>query len=369
MKGEFLGFTFNGVHSSNLNILRVSGGDRYQENLFPEFDDKSASVPGMDGEYYFGTNYGSREIEISIAFDSITEENFRRIRQVFSTKKICQLIFDESPYKAYLAKVKSPIELEYICFDEKIKTIGETQQNAGLRVIERTSITEEIDGEEIVIDYAITKESITPYVYSEGTHRVYKGEGKIEFICYFPFAKSVYKIIPARNSDIVSDWDWIDASRILDSENYQNFDKYKELDTDVWGFNVYNAGDVPTGFRIYCPFSAAQSLKISYIQNGDAVAHLNIETIVPETGDIGFLINTENGLIQGVSSFSDLQSGNVTYTTSGKLYNRYIESGYFFKIEPSSTIVNNDKIVITDIDNETIETTDSLRIFYDYLYF
>jgi len=35
IKGDFLGFTFNGVHSSELGLTRVSDGSRYNENLYP----------------------------------------------------------------------------------------------------------------------------------------------------------------------------------------------------------------------------------------------------------------------------------------------------------------------------------------------
>jgi hypothetical protein len=34
-KGDFLGFTYNKLHSSELGIVRVSDGSRFNENLLP----------------------------------------------------------------------------------------------------------------------------------------------------------------------------------------------------------------------------------------------------------------------------------------------------------------------------------------------
>jgi hypothetical protein len=34
-KGEFLGFTYGNIHSSDLGIVRVSNGSRFEENLLP----------------------------------------------------------------------------------------------------------------------------------------------------------------------------------------------------------------------------------------------------------------------------------------------------------------------------------------------
>ena len=70
MKGDFLGFSFNGVHSSRLGITRVSDGDRYSEELFAEISDRTNEIVGNDGENYFGSEYKDKSFSINIAFDS-----------------------------------------------------------------------------------------------------------------------------------------------------------------------------------------------------------------------------------------------------------------------------------------------------------
>ena len=118
LKGDFIGFTFNDKHSSELGIVRTSDGSRFNENLLPVYSDKTVVVPGEDGTYYFGSNFTQRVFDIPIAFDSLTEKQFRDLRGIFGDKKIHNLIFDEAPYKVYQARINENPSLKYICVDE-----------------------------------------------------------------------------------------------------------------------------------------------------------------------------------------------------------------------------------------------------------
>lgn len=351
--GDFLGFKFGDIHSSELGITRVSGGDRYEEQLHPEIKDRTVEVPGLNGEYYFGSDFGTRTFDIEIAFDSLTEEQFRKLRYIFGTKDIKQLIFDERPYKYYMAKLESPIELSYICFDEpKRQIVGNSIGD------ERYGVRRDPETREL--------ERIEPYEILPGKERRYKGEGKISFICHFPFAKSVYEILP----DIDAESDWAVSSGILTQEvrENHNIDVYAAGENaDEGAILVYNPGDISTGFRLYCKFNgSAQSsdtydVTIGYGISNNIVHSLVLTDIEKKSGDIGLIINTDNGLVQGVSSFNDTDDG-VTYITSGNLYNQYVTAGYFFKIEPTN-IIDTEQIIITSNNFETF------KIFYDYLYF
>ena len=154
-KGDFLGFTFiiNGTlyKSQDLGITRVSDGDRYKDSLVPEIEDKTVEIPGLDGAYFYGSNFKTRTISLSIAFDEVTEQQLRTMRQVFGYRHTGELIFDEMPYKKYLVKVASPPELEYVCFDERKKTASTTPQD-GVRVEDREEVViEDTYEEEITI--------------------------------------------------------------------------------------------------------------------------------------------------------------------------------------------------------------------------
>ena len=102
IKGDFLGFTFDGVHSSELGIFRVSDGSRYTHNLLPTVQDKVAQVPGADGMYFIGSYYTQKQFNFPIAFDELSEEQLRNLKVLLSDKKIHTLVFDELPYKILL---------------------------------------------------------------------------------------------------------------------------------------------------------------------------------------------------------------------------------------------------------------------------
>lgn len=138
---DFVGFKFGKFHSSEFGIKAVVTSGRYDKNLLPAPQDYTQDIPGSDGQYYFGSVFKDREFPVSLAFDGITEDIWRLMSQTFSTDKLQDLVFDELPFKTYKAKVKSKPEFKFVCFFDR-----EKQQ------------------------------------------RVYKGEGKLTFVCYYPYA-------------------------------------------------------------------------------------------------------------------------------------------------------------------------------------
>ena len=272
----------------------------------------------------------------------------RELRKVFSTRKIKRLIFDERPYKYYMAKIESPVELSYICFDEPIKV------NTTIEGI-RYKTDDGYDNTHIV------KRS------NGGKQRIYKGEGKVSFICYFPFAKSNFKVLPSIGDEYYKgSEEWAISSGILSADEALLYDTYTISSGDTPYIKIYNPGDIPTGFRLYCPFGGSGQLELKYQPNDESdfeiltinypTAKRNGGTDEEPTYDTGFLIDTNSELIIGVSAIN----GN-SYTTSGNLYNDSIESGYFFKLQPVDVLNNAIMYIINGNEN--------MRIFYDYLYF
>lgn len=154
--GEFIGFSFDGVHSSELGIIRTSDGSRYNYNLLPSFQDKTSQVQGQNGTLYFGTQLTQRPFDINIAYDSLTEEQFQRLKKVFYTNSPKKLVFDEAPDRHYWAKIASTPNLKFICFD---------------------------------------KEEETSWYNNSQYNRIYKGEGTLKFVCYDPYGYSENKEI------------------------------------------------------------------------------------------------------------------------------------------------------------------------------
>ena len=151
---DFLGFLFNGKHSFlDFGIYRTSDGSRYNANMAPTLTEKTAEVPGGNGMYYFGTQHKQRQFSVNIAFDNMSEVTYCEMRKWLSGKEIGELSFDERPYVVYGAKVTGTPTLKTICFDE--------------------------DGK-----------------------RVYKGEGTVQFTCYYPYGHTSTKLLADDSMDL-----------------------------------------------------------------------------------------------------------------------------------------------------------------------
>ena len=310
LKGDFIGFSFNEHRSESLGIVRVSDGSRYNEDLIPTTQDKTVQVPGGDGFYYFGSDYTQRQFSINIAFDELTEKQFRELQQVFGTKELGKLVFDERPYKYYMVKSSKP-QLKYICFGK--------------------------DGE-----------------------RIYKGEGTLSFTAYYPFAKSAFKFLEKEieketgkevyvlRKTYSNIEEWAEASGM---KSQGTLDKVPKSPTEgVYSISVYNAGDLEADFILKFNGAPSNTINIALGQQdvSDKKAFLNLESFSLKNIDTGFQINTKTNLIEGFNAKG----------LTGTLYNESIVQGDFFKIPPRE-------------EGYQISVTGAtpIEIAYDYIYY
>ena len=276
IRSDYVGFTYNGIHSSELGIVRTSDGSRFNENLLPTMQDKTVQVPGGDGTYYFGSYFTQRQIPVSFAFDELTEAQIERIKGLFSDKKIHSLIFDERPYKVYKVKVTGTAVLKHIPFDS-----------------------------------------------ADGTKRIYKGEGTLQFTSYQPCAQSRFKTL-----DEYSDWnnvnEWAEASGILTRARRDELqiDSIKNKQSQI---KIYNPGARESDFTFRINFDnhfvpAGQLLLLDEL--GAPEQKLEWTRFKAEDDDAYVLINSKLNLVEGYLS-NGKKSGNV--------YNANF-SGVYFKI-------------------------------------
>lgn len=293
LSGDFIGFTFNGVHSSDMGIIRTSDGSRFNENLLPASTDKTVQIPGGDGTYYFGSNYTQRQIPISIATDELTETQFRQLKQWLGDKQIHPLVFDEAPYKTYMVKISSIPTLKFICFDNITKNNGEMIVN-----------------------------------------RVYKGEGSLQFIAYFPFARCTKKYLSEYTNS--NKEEWASASGLLTTQG--------DYDGTGAEINLYNPGDVETDFFAYYARTSLKRLTKIYINSN--ILNFNF-TNNDNVIDTYIRINSKANLIEGCDE---------NFKPTGTLYNKFITSGDFFKIPTG--------------ENQLLSVgANCVKIEYDYLYY
>ena len=239
-QGDFLGFTLGEMHSSQLNITRVSSSDRYNDTLIPNFKDVTAEVPGGDGTYYWNSFYSQKLFTLDFAYDDLRDEDLRNLRQLFSFKTVQPLIFDEFPYKKYMVKVAAPPQFKYICFD-----------------------------------------------YQDV--RLYKGEGQVSLIAYYPFALATS---PA-------------------------------LLTNVKSAMLNNDGDMPAQLKLTFAKNNIPTSIVLKDTKGTTVSSLTLSGLSYASGDQYILINSYTHLIEGL---------NASMQKTGNLYNKFITAGDFFDV-------------------------------------
>lgn len=238
LKGDYIGFTIGKFHSSELGILRVSDGSRFTENLLPTYTDRTATVTGRNETFYFGSDYTQKIFDIPIAFDSVTEKQLRLLKQVLSNTEPQDLIFDETPYKVYKVKINGTPNLKYICFEE--------------------------NGE-----------------------RIYKGEGTLNFIAYFPYARSRFKYEEKYNLYNIPEWDfiynnkneWIEASGI-EGKTVNGVEKDTVNKEDNRLLNLYNPGDIETSF----------TLTFNYLSTDSSIGDIKISLLNEDKEEIKYFI-------------------------------------------------------------------------------
>ena len=295
---DFCGFTWRGEHSSNHGIVRVSDGSRYNDTILPAFQDTTQKMPGSDGTLYWESFYTNKTFSINIAFDHLTEDNYRKLRQWLNGKDRGELIFDEAPYKTYTVKLQSAPQLKTICFNES-------------------------------------------------NQRIYKGEGTISFVAYYPFARGRYKF-ETDIKDIVNVEEWIDASG-LKGATKDNYNSFSEEGT----CNLYNAGDLSTDFKLIVNIGNKPTNITLKNNENQIIGSLNF-SLAKQGDDTHVRFNSATQLIEGL-----IKSTDGEFELTRNLYNRYITDGDWFKIPVGESVIN-----IAETSHSDKPTID-----YDYLYY
>lgn len=309
-KGYFLGFTFRETHSSDLKIVRVNTGNRFNSDLFPQFKDSTVEIVGRDGLVYYNTQIQQYQISLNFAYDSVTETEIKKIRELFSPMVVGKLIFDEYPYKEYTAKVTTGVKLSYIVFNE-----------------------------------------------GKNKERIYKGEGSVTFTCFYPYAKAPYKILESYNSLNLGDInEWSEISGILTKNEY-DLGAYDKFSSGNNSWNIYNPGDKPSPIKITFTVEAdtqpVNPLIISYSEGDTRKQTLCLDGTQFHT-NATITIDSEKKIITQ-------QYGSLT------IKNGAILAGDFIIIPPTiSSTKGNQKIQINNI--QGIRATDRLSLDYSYLY-
>ncbi|KMY59958.1 hypothetical protein AA906_07495 [Geobacillus stearothermophilus] len=135
------GFSFNGKHTREMNIL-VTG---LKIPLVSNMKDTYESVPGRDGNILFPGWLDDKRMECTLGVRCARSERIAKLREVarwLYTKERKQLIFDDSPDVYYMAKVSGQVDVEHLQGISLVKVAFQAEPFA--YSVNKTSVSKQI---------------------------------------------------------------------------------------------------------------------------------------------------------------------------------------------------------------------------------
>lgn len=342
IKGSFIGFTFGNRHSSRLGIFRTSQSNRYSTALKPYSKEVTVTLDNTHETLYFGQRNTKQDLSISFAFYGLTENQLSQLKRILSDKKVQPLIFDEEPYKVWFAKITSMAICKHICCEREGSRFYQ-----GEGELTFTSYSPYASSRyEYLEDY--TLENIREWIDESGWFA-----GEADDIIYPAILSHGYADSVDTGSIIGAEedfWQWLDNTNLLRTTDktvknvfsyidvfpeegmYYNLDEWREAsqiphrppygiyDETTGIYKLYNAGDIPTHFRLYLSRESVSCEFVVAISDNKA---LHVAGISLQTGDTALLYDSRTKLLRGCDA---------EHKPTGTIYNQYIIAGDFFEL-------------------------------------
>ena len=140
MDKAFISFTYGGKKIEDFGLIAVTVNDRLNRQTAPASEDYTTDYKMLHGQYYWGSHYNAREMEITLATDGMTQQQIDSFKYWFSPGEIRQLIMAEHPNRAIMARVQGTPQISMLPFQKQItKTIvdeGGQNKSYNITIIE-----------------------------------------------------------------------------------------------------------------------------------------------------------------------------------------------------------------------------------------
>lgn len=120
MYRSFISFTYGGKPIEDFNLIATVDGDRMNKQGYSPFNDITSSYDGLDGQYYWGTFYQAKTLDIHLSTDGIDQRKLDDFLFWFRPGEAKELILAEHPNRAILARVSEPPELSLLGFEQVV---------------------------------------------------------------------------------------------------------------------------------------------------------------------------------------------------------------------------------------------------------
>ena len=125
---EFIDFSFDGKKITDFGLVAVVDGDRLQFDGSPSFTDETTAVNGVVGQYYWGTNIGTKTKTYTLATDGMTEQQVQAFQYHFRPGRYGKFIDDTFAFRYSYCRVSSVTNFKMIPFKKEIEyTVDNTK--------------------------------------------------------------------------------------------------------------------------------------------------------------------------------------------------------------------------------------------------
>lgn len=177
-KDDYVGFFFNGHHSSEFGLVRIATSEMYSENLLPSYDNIVKKGLAANKSFFFNKHATSKIIDISFATDNLSIGDLERLKQWIYPSNYGEFYLDNEPNTRYLAKLYGNPTFSFVPFASQEKVYFK----------DRTSFFSPDRG--------------GPIKQRTDGRTIHKGEGKISFIIYEPAPQKIYQTVKEIGLDI-----------------------------------------------------------------------------------------------------------------------------------------------------------------------
>jgi len=97
----------------------VTVNDRLNRETPPEHEDYTTEYKMLHGQYYWGSHYTARELDITLATDGMSQNDLDEFKYWFRAGEIKELILSEHPNRAIKARVREAPKVSVVPFKHK----------------------------------------------------------------------------------------------------------------------------------------------------------------------------------------------------------------------------------------------------------
>lgn len=134
-KKAFISFTYDDRKIEDFGLIAVTVNDRLNRETPPEHEDHTTEYKMLHGQYYWGSHYTARELDITLATDGMTQDQLDDFKYWFRAGSIRELVLSEHPNRAIKARVREAPKIAVVPFKRK-KTITIGGETRTINVIE-----------------------------------------------------------------------------------------------------------------------------------------------------------------------------------------------------------------------------------------